>query len=228
MDKQQNELRKSYARTRKLANQGHQHYEVTYAFENPKFDVIDFENFKQLDKIANFIARNPKLIEKFKKQIHDMSTDHAKVILAHQIQLHPYFKNFIPNFLFSAIKRVLRGQADKIDKSQDGYVENMNNAVDILGSYGAFENMSSRQMSELLIEYYHIFDTVKKYFKMKFLDGEPLFNFIYQFPTFIDKEEININTIKEDDFYSFLNRWEDRLNLKNHPKVVNYEYKSYW
>ena len=225
MDKQQNELVKSYGRARKMANQP-KFYEVKYALKNPKFDVIDFENFKQLDKIANFVARKPELIEKFKNQIHSMTTNHAKVILAYQPQLHQYFKNIIPNFMFSAITHILArqiGPKEFTDKLKYINKIGMENIINLLGSYGAFENISSKHMVDLLIKNPEIYETVKKYFKMKFLDGDPLFALINELPEFFSKEELNVNTIKEDDFYHLLKFYPE---LEKHPKVTNYKYKS--
>ena len=157
-----------------------------------------------------------------------MSSDHAKVILAYQPQLHKYFKNIIPKFMFSAIKHILSrqiGPKEFTDKLK--YINNigMENIINLLGSYGAFENMSSRQMADLLIKNPEIYDTVKKYFKMKFLDGDPLFELINEIPEFFSKEELNVNTIKEDDFYHLLKFYPE---LKKHPKAQNYSYKSYW
>lgn len=225
MDKQRNQLIKAYTRSRKQVNQNHRFYEVNYALEHPEFDVIDFEKFKQPDKKANFIAKNPKLIEKF--SLKDMTTDHVKVILSYQPQLHPYFKNIMPHLLYSAISYILDRQIGPEEfRRKLHYINSVGveNIINILGSYDIFNNnISMGQMVNLLVKYPEIYDTVKKYFNMKYIDGPLLFDLLNEVPELFEKEELNVNTIKPEEFEHLLKFYPQ---LKDHPKAINYKYEK--
>ena len=148
MDKQQNELVKSYFRARKNAiNTGETElkpYEVTEKTIPVFKDILDNLNERNLSFI---LVKKPDLISHFEDRLGDMNGERISNILMEQPKLISYFKNRLNEIDVRNVYLILKQQPQLIS-----YFENRVNEL--------LEKMAQRALERLIISH----PQLKKYF----------------------------------------------------------------
>ena len=210
MDKQHNELFKSYFRSRNEAYKAGDSLSKTELLFDMKHGNKFFEYEKgkpNNGRIVNMVARNPTLADVFDEKIKKMEDIYLKVMFNNQPDLLNKYSERAKDLNFHSLLEILKRQPQTIKW---------------FGEHGRFDYVSMKQMVDILVEMPEQYDELKKYFNMKYIEGSLLFDLLNEIPELFDKEELNVNTIKPEEFVHLGKFYP---NIKNSDKFKNYKYE---